>query len=135
MSAAFELSSSPRKPQYTLIGMLLTIAAVLVCIWELVHKGKKERVLSRRTGILWRKNKIFCPFPEIAGLSLAITQFICSGVQYHLYRSHVTCPIILDILTAILVFCSLVLLHIKLLRLVAYDTLPNGGTEATTGFK
>ncbi|KAB2605967.1 hypothetical protein D8674_005684 [Pyrus ussuriensis x Pyrus communis] len=39
VSAAFDLSSSPRKPQYTLIGMLLAIVAVLVCIWELVHKG------------------------------------------------------------------------------------------------
>ncbi|RXH88119.1 hypothetical protein DVH24_042190 [Malus domestica] len=31
-----DFASSPRKPQYALIGMLLAFASLLTCIWELL---------------------------------------------------------------------------------------------------
>ncbi|BFG30623.1 hypothetical protein CerSpe_168970 [Prunus speciosa] len=53
LSAACDQASSPRRPHYALCGMLLAIAAVLISIWELIYRGKKERVVLRRWGILW----------------------------------------------------------------------------------
>ncbi|CAB4321063.1 unnamed protein product [Prunus armeniaca] len=38
LSLAFDQASSPSKPQYALFGMILAIAAVLICIWELIYK-------------------------------------------------------------------------------------------------
>ncbi|KAB2603976.1 WRKY transcription factor 30 [Pyrus ussuriensis x Pyrus communis] len=87
MSDAFDQVSSPRKPHYALIGMLLAIVAVLACISELLHNGIKERVVLRRRGMLWcfnyppPNNLLFGTFPEIFGLGLAIVQCMCSAVQ------------------------------------------------------
>ncbi|XP_021833448.1 uncharacterized protein LOC110773251 isoform X4 [Prunus avium] len=53
LSAACDQASSPRKSHYALFGMLLAIAAVLISIWELIYRGKKERVVLRRWGMLW----------------------------------------------------------------------------------
>ncbi|CAL8086779.1 unnamed protein product [Prunus armeniaca] len=53
LSAACDQASSPRKSHYALFGMLLAIAAVLISIWELTYRGKKERVVLRRWGMLW----------------------------------------------------------------------------------
>ncbi|ONI05550.1 hypothetical protein PRUPE_5G012700 [Prunus persica] len=53
LSAACDQASSPRTPHYALFGMLFAIAAVLISIWELIYRGKKERVVLRRWGMLW----------------------------------------------------------------------------------
>lgn len=104
ISASFDQLSSPSKPHYALYGMLLAIAAVLICICELIHKGNRERVEFKRRGRIWwyyhpyPPNRLFGNFPDICGLVLAIAQCICSGVQYDYLHRHANNPIKLSIL-------------------------------------
>ncbi|ONH91511.1 hypothetical protein PRUPE_8G119700 [Prunus persica] len=104
ISASFDQLSSPSKPHYALYGMLLAIAAVLICICELIHKGYRERVEFKRWGRIWwyyhpyPPNRLFGNFPDICGLVLAIAQSICSGVQYDYLHRHANNPIKLSIL-------------------------------------
>ncbi|CAL9022209.1 unnamed protein product [Prunus brigantina] len=53
ISASFDQLSSRSKPHYALYGMLLAIAAVLICICELIQKGYRERVEFKRWGRIW----------------------------------------------------------------------------------
>ncbi|CAL9017626.1 unnamed protein product [Prunus brigantina] len=46
LSAGFDQVSSTSKPCYALISLLLAIAAVFTCIWELIYNGIKERDAS-----------------------------------------------------------------------------------------
>ncbi|XP_048441952.1 putative disease resistance RPP13-like protein 1 isoform X2 [Pyrus x bretschneideri] len=62
LSAAFDQASSPRRPRYALFGMLLAIAALLTCIWELIYKGRKNNVVWRKRGcymLFGSANEIF----------------------------------------------------------------------------
>ncbi|XP_020426440.1 uncharacterized protein LOC18767050 [Prunus persica] len=74
LSLAFDQASSPSKPQYALFGMILAIAAVLICIWELIYKGKRERVVLRQWGRLWwfyyphSQHRLFGTLPDFYGL-------------------------------------------------------------------
>ncbi|XP_050112021.1 uncharacterized protein LOC126590595 [Malus sylvestris] len=132
LSAFFDQVSSPGKPHYALIGMLLSIVAVLVCIWELVHNGKKERVVLRRRGMLWcfyyppPNNKLFGSFAEITGLSLGIAQCICSSVQYHFIHRHAINPMKLSLLPIAYLFGLVVSKLVQNHRLTVDDTLQNG---------
>lgn len=112
LSAVFDQISSPRKPHYALFGMVLAIAAVLTCILELIHKGKKEGVELKRWGKLcWfyypppHDSSLFGTFPDICGLVIAISQYICSTVQYVYLRRHANNPIKLSVLPAIFLIC------------------------------
>ena len=132
LSAVFDQASSPRKPHYALIGMLLAMVAVLVCIWELVHNGKKERIVLRRRGKLWcfyyppPNNMLFGTIAEITGLSLAIAQCICSAVQFHFICRHATNPMKLSPLTAVFFFGLVVSKVVQNQRFTVDDTLQNG---------
>ncbi|BBH01978.1 Toll-Interleukin-Resistance domain family protein [Prunus dulcis] len=46
LSAGFDQVSSTSKPRYALISLLLAVAAVFTCIWELIYNGIKERDAS-----------------------------------------------------------------------------------------
>ncbi|CAN6691366.1 unnamed protein product [Malus baccata var. baccata] len=132
LSAVFDQASSPRKPHYALIGMLLAIVAVLVCIWELVHNGKKERIVLRRRGILWcfyyppPNNTLFGTFAEITGLCLGTAQCMCSAVQYHFIRHHATNPMKLSPLAAVFFLGLVVSKLVQNQRFTVDDTLQNG---------
>ncbi|CAL8155198.1 unnamed protein product [Prunus armeniaca] len=112
LSAACDQASSPRKPHYALSGMLLAIAAVLISIWELIYRGKKERVVLRRWGMLWwfyhtppPRHTPFGTLPDIYGLVAGISQCICSIVQYVYCLRHADNPIKASILPAIFLMC------------------------------
>lgn len=111
LSAIFDQIASPSKPDYALFGMVLAISAVLTCIVELIHKGKKEGVELKRWGKLWwfyyppPNGSLFGTFPDICGLVIAISQYICSTLQYVYLCRHVNNPIKLSVLPAIFLIC------------------------------
>ncbi|XVE48579.1 hypothetical protein DITRI_Ditri01bG0012700 [Diplodiscus trichospermus] len=83
-------------PEYLLIAMSLSLVATLVCLVELVYKGRKEKITwSRSNGrIPWfyypppAINRPFGTFAEIIGLVCAIAQCIVSTINYSLSRRH-----------------------------------------------
>ncbi|XP_008223688.1 PREDICTED: uncharacterized protein LOC103323471 isoform X2 [Prunus mume] len=112
LSAACDQASSPRRPHYALFGMLLAIAAVLISIWELTYRGKKERVVLRRWGMLcWfyhpppHRHMPFGTLPDIFGLVSGILQCICSLVQYVYCLRHDDSPFKVSLLPAIYLIC------------------------------
>ncbi|VVA17117.1 PREDICTED: serine/threonine-kinase protein CCR3 [Prunus dulcis] len=112
LSAACDQASSPRTPQYALFGMLFAIAAVLISIWELIYRGKKERVVLRRWGMLWwfyhtppPRHTPFGTLPDIYGLAAGISQCICSIVQYVYCLRHANSPFKASLLPAIFLMC------------------------------
>ncbi|BFG30629.1 hypothetical protein CerSpe_169030 [Prunus speciosa] len=112
LSAACDQASSPRRPHYALFGMLLAIAAVLISIWELIYRGKKERVVLRRWGMFWwfyhpppPRHTPFGTLPDIYGLVAGISQCICSTVQYVYCLRHADNPFKASLLPAIFLVC------------------------------
>ncbi|ONI05548.1 hypothetical protein PRUPE_5G012500 [Prunus persica] len=112
LSAACDQASSPRTPHYALFGMLFAIAAVLISIWELIYRGKKERVVLRRWGMLWwfyhtppPRHTPFGTLPDIYGLVAGISQCICSIVQYVYCLRHANSPFKASLLPAIFLMC------------------------------
>ncbi|TQE10250.1 hypothetical protein C1H46_004089 [Malus baccata] len=101
LSAAFDQASSPRRPGYALFGMLLAIAALLTCIWELIYKGRKHNVVRRKMGCYM----LFGSANEIFGLLGGIAQCVCSIVQYFYYIRRADNPIKLSLLPAIFLIC------------------------------
>ncbi|CAL2276319.1 unnamed protein product [Prunus armeniaca] len=111
LSIACDQASSPRNPHYALFGMMFAIAAVLICIWELIYKGKNERVELRRWRTLWwfyypgPQRRLYGSLPDIYGLVGAISQCICSTVQYLCFIRHNQNPIKASFLPAIFLIC------------------------------
>ncbi|KAM5549194.1 hypothetical protein ABKV19_000569 [Rosa sericea] len=98
-SAMFDQFSSPsNKPHFALITMVLAILAVIISIWELIHKGIKERVKYRRQlgmfGWFYSRssNKIFGSVPDMCGLLGGISQSVYSTVQYVCILRHIENP-------------------------------------------
>ncbi|XP_034229503.1 TMV resistance protein N-like [Prunus dulcis] len=111
LSLAFDQASSPSNPHYALFGMMLAIVAVLICILELIYKGKKERVELRRWRTLWwfyyprPQRRLYGSLPDIYGLVGAISQCICSTVQYVCFIRHDQNPIKVSLWPAIFLIC------------------------------
>ncbi|XP_062022562.1 uncharacterized protein LOC133738902 [Rosa rugosa] len=112
LSAAFDQASSPSKPHYALFGVLFAIAAMFVCIWELIHKGINEKVVLKKFGKLWwyyypdpHESTPFGTLPDIYGLIGGISQCICSITQYVYFSWHADSPIKLSLLPAIFLLC------------------------------
>ncbi|KAH9725434.1 TIR domain-containing protein [Citrus sinensis] len=99
-SALFDQLSSARKSQYVLLSMLLSFAALVVCIVELVYKCQKQKAVWRWKGILpwpWfyyrRRNRPFGNFKDIIGLVCALGQCIFAAIHYSFARRHADSPI------------------------------------------
>ncbi|CAL9028519.1 unnamed protein product [Prunus brigantina] len=112
LSAACDQASSPRRPHYALFGMVFAIAALLISIWELIYRSKKERVVLRRWGMLWwfyhtppPRHTPFGTLPDIYGLVAGISQCICSIVQYVYCVRHANSPFKASLLPAIFLMC------------------------------
>lgn len=107
-SAGFDQASSPSKPHYALIGMLLAIAAVLACTWELIHKGSLVLKRWQQLGCFYYlhpSDAFFDSLPDIYGLASSISQCVFITVQYIYFSHHVDSPIKLSLLPAIFLMC------------------------------
>ncbi|KAK9942194.1 hypothetical protein M0R45_007873 [Rubus argutus] len=97
-SAIFDQFSSPSKSYTALISMMLAIVAVIISIWELIHKGIKEKVKYRRQlgmfGWFYSRsdNRIFGSVADMCGLLGGISQWVYSTVQYVCILHHVENP-------------------------------------------
>nr|XP_011459771.1 PREDICTED: uncharacterized protein LOC101301450 [Fragaria vesca subsp. vesca] len=108
LSAGFDQASSPSKPHYALIAMLLAAAAVFTCIWELIQR--KSLVLKS-----WKK--LHCiSYPHLSdtffeshldtyGLVSSIYQCVFSTVQYIYFFYNANSPIRLCALPALYLMC------------------------------
>ncbi|KAK0588393.1 hypothetical protein LWI29_000428 [Acer saccharum] len=98
-SVVFDQLSSLHKPQYALLSMLTSIMAILICVIELVLKGREGRVTCRWTGkIPWlyypgQGNKPFATLTDIIGLVCAIFQGIFTSITYAFYCRHTDSPV------------------------------------------
>ncbi|KAH7575830.1 hypothetical protein JRO89_XS02G0228000 [Xanthoceras sorbifolium] len=99
-SAVFDQLSSLHKPQYALLSMLTSFAAILICVIELVLKGREGQVTWRpwRGKIPWlyyagHGNKPFATFTDIIGLVCAIFQGIFTSITYAFYCRHADSPV------------------------------------------
>ncbi|BFG42161.1 hypothetical protein CerSpe_284350 [Prunus speciosa] len=97
LSLAFDQASSPSKPQYALLGMILAIAS-----------GSS---FTRRWGRLWwfyyphSQHWLFGTLPDFYGLVGGISQCICSTVQHVCFRRHADNPIKVSLWPAIFLIC------------------------------
>ncbi|XP_008244279.1 PREDICTED: uncharacterized protein LOC103342431 isoform X2 [Prunus mume] len=111
LSLAFDQASSPSQPLYALFAMIFAIAAVLVCIWELIYKGRKERVVLRPWGRLWwfyhphPQHGLFGTVLDFMGIFGGIAQCICSIVQFACFLLHADNPIKVSLWPAIFLIC------------------------------
>ncbi|TQE10551.1 hypothetical protein C1H46_003789 [Malus baccata] len=87
--------------------MLLAIAAVLICIWELIHRGREENFVRRKQqGIRsWIYYMPLGSLPNIYGLLGGITQFVFSTVQYAYIIRRAEIPIKLSLLPTVFLIC------------------------------
>lgn len=96
-SAVFDQLSSVRKTQYALLSMLMSFAALLICIVELIYTCQKKKVEWRWISILpWLyhpRNRPFGNFKDIIGLVCALCQCIFAAVTYGFARQHADSPI------------------------------------------
>ncbi|KAL5856867.1 hypothetical protein ACOSQ3_004325 [Xanthoceras sorbifolium] len=91
VSTVLDQLSSVHKPLYALLGMLFSFGAMLVCIVELVVKGRKEKVTWRWKGMKlpWFYYPIqshdrlaFGTFKDIIGFACALCQCIVTTINY-----------------------------------------------------
>lgn len=96
-SAVFDQLSSVRKPQYALLSMLMSYAALLICIVELIYTCRKQRVrwkwISTLPWLYHPRNRPFCNFKDIIGPVCALCQCIFAAVTYGFARQHADSPI------------------------------------------
>ncbi|CAL8999656.1 unnamed protein product [Prunus brigantina] len=112
ISAVFEQVSSPRKPHFALVAMLLAILALLTCLAELFLKARKARVrLVRRRGmppLFYHPpphNRLFGTFSDVFGLLGVFFQLAFSIVQYAYLSRHVDNPIKVCFWPFLFIFC------------------------------
>ena len=98
-SAAFDQLSSAHKPQFLLLSMLISFAALFICIVGLVRKGQKDKVTWEWKATLpWLyyplgSHKPFGSFKGIIGLVSALCQCAFTTINYEFCGAHADNPI------------------------------------------
>ncbi|KAB2603974.1 hypothetical protein D8674_038752 [Pyrus ussuriensis x Pyrus communis] len=104
LSAGFDQVSSPRKPLYALISLLLAIVGVVTCIWELIHGQMKEKGKDASSNSM-----VYRSLPDIFGLGLAVIQCVCSAEQYYFHHQQTGNPLRLSPVALYFYVCLVVL--------------------------
>ncbi|KAB2603967.1 hypothetical protein D8674_038745 [Pyrus ussuriensis x Pyrus communis] len=104
LSAGFDQVSSPRKPLYALVSLLLAITAVFTCILELIHGRMKEKDKDGSPNSMVHRS-----LPDIFGLGLAVIQCVCSAVQYDFLHQQTSNPMKLSPVPLFFFSCLVVL--------------------------
>ena len=108
-----QVSSSPvNKSQRALFGMLISFAAMFMCIVELIYEFRTEKLIWRWRGTLpfpWyyyldQRRKPFGTFKDIVGLVCALCQCVFATVSYCYIRKYANNPIKISIFPIIFAF-------------------------------
>ncbi|KAJ4717412.1 putative Serine/threonine-protein kinase PBS1 [Melia azedarach] len=96
-SAVFDQLSSVHKPQYALLSMLMSFAAIFLCIVEFVYKARQEKVTWKWSRLPWlyypsQTHKPFGNFKDIIGLVCALCQCIVTGISFDFAVRHADNP-------------------------------------------
>ncbi|XP_010548802.1 PREDICTED: uncharacterized protein LOC104820128 [Tarenaya hassleriana] len=87
-SAIFDQLSSTRKPFYALIGMVISLLSLLLCVTDMIHKGRVERVVWRWTRpVPWfyyqsHRSIRFGTFLDFFGLLCVLGQCAVTMINY-----------------------------------------------------
>ncbi|KAK9187945.1 hypothetical protein WN944_019344 [Citrus x changshan-huyou] len=99
-SAFLDQLASVHKPQYALCGILISVAALLICVVELIFKARKEKVAWKWRGRLLpcfyprHNQKLFDTFKDnIIGGVVAFCQVIIITINYAFLRQGAGKPI------------------------------------------
>ncbi|KAL9300027.1 putative TIR domain-containing protein [Arabidopsis thaliana] len=110
--------SSAHKPLYALAAMSMSLLSCLLCIVDLLHKGRVDRVVWKWTWpIPWfhyqtQRSNRFGSFPEMLGLVCALCQTTITAVNYSFITRRDDTPIkfsVWPIMFALGLFCTLLI--------------------------
>ncbi|KAL5787218.1 hypothetical protein ACOSP7_004167 [Xanthoceras sorbifolium] len=88
ISTVLDQLSSVNNSGYAIVGMSISFAAMLICIVELIYKGKKENVTWRwKESLPWFYHPLpselpFGTFKDIIGFVCALCQCIVTTINY-----------------------------------------------------
>ncbi|XVF24386.1 hypothetical protein REPUB_Repub13aG0123400 [Reevesia pubescens] len=108
---AFSQCASPKKPQYSLIVLVVSVVAMFICIIELFDRGQKAKVVFKRRGLRScfyhpsSSEKHFYSFLDIFVFICGISQYICSVVAYCYHRRHLESPIKVSFVSVMFIIC------------------------------
>ncbi|KAF2591294.1 hypothetical protein F2Q70_00041624 [Brassica cretica] len=115
-SCVLDQISSTNKPLYTLAAMSMSLLSCLLCLVDLLHKGRVERVVWKWSWpIPWfhyptqRPNR-FGSFPDMVGLVCALCQTFLTAINYSFITHTDDSPIkfsVWPILFALGLLCAL----------------------------
>ncbi|XP_010468822.2 PREDICTED: TMV resistance protein N-like [Camelina sativa] len=117
-SSVVDQISSPHKPLYALAAMSMSLLSCILCLVDLLHKGRVERVLWKWTWpIPWfyyptQRSHRFGSFPEMVGLLCALCQTTTTAVSYSFITHGDDSPIkfsIWPVMFALGLLCSLLI--------------------------
>lgn len=115
-SCVFDQISSTQKPLYALAAMSMSFLSCLLCLVDLFHKGRVERVVWRWSlPVPWfhyptQRSNRFGSFPDIVGLICALCQTILTAVNYSFITHNDDSPIkfsVWPIMFALGLLCTL----------------------------
>ncbi|XVF24381.1 hypothetical protein REPUB_Repub13aG0123300 [Reevesia pubescens] len=109
---AFSQCASPKKPQYSLIVLVVSVVAMFICIIELFDRGQKAKVEFKRRGLrscfyhpYSSSEKPFYSFLDIFVFICGISQYICSVVAYCYHLRHLESPIKVSFVSVMFIIC------------------------------
>ncbi|CAN7078995.1 unnamed protein product [Brassica oleracea var. botrytis] len=117
-SCVFDQISATQKPLYTLAAMSMSFLSCLLCLVDLFHKGRVERVVWRWSlPVPWfhyptQRSNRFGSFPDIVGLVCALCQTILTAVNYSSITHNDDSPIkfsVWPIMFALGLLCTLLI--------------------------
>ncbi|KAJ0020606.1 hypothetical protein Pint_31997 [Pistacia integerrima] len=112
-SAVFDQLSSNNKIQYALLSMIMSITTMLICIAQLIYKGREGKVSWKwKEKVPWfyypsPSYKPFGSLSDIIGLLCSFFECVFATIEYSLYCRHTANPIKISSWPLMFSFCLL----------------------------
>ncbi|KAJ0084022.1 hypothetical protein Patl1_30514 [Pistacia atlantica] len=112
-SAVFDQLSSNNKIQYALLSMIMSITTMLICIAQLIYKGREGKFSWKwKEKVSWfyypsPSYKPFGSLSDIIGLLCSFFECVFATIEYSLYCRHTANPIKISSWPLMFSFCLL----------------------------